>query len=71
MVRLILDGTFESLTHYVFWQGERKKRKLGGGDCERHYRFWGVFETKFAVLKVPRQCPLVLLVWLRLVCGIR
>jgi hypothetical protein len=27
----------------------------------------GVIETKFAVLKVPRQCPLVLLVEVRLV----
>jgi hypothetical protein len=30
----------------------------------------GVIETKFAVLKVPRQCPLVLLVDVRLLCGI-
>jgi hypothetical protein len=30
----------------------------------------GAIETKLAVLKVPRQCPLVLLVEVRLVCGI-
>jgi hypothetical protein len=30
----------------------------------------GVIETKFSVLKVPRQRPLVLLVDVRLVCGI-
>jgi hypothetical protein len=29
----------------------------------------GVIETKFAVLKVPRQCPLVLIAKVRLVCG--
>jgi hypothetical protein len=39
---------------------EREKRKLRVG----------VIETKFALLKVPRQCPLVLLVWVSLVCGI-
>jgi hypothetical protein len=30
----------------------------------------GIIETKFEVLKVPRRCPLVLLVEVRLVCGI-
>jgi hypothetical protein len=30
----------------------------------------GVIETKSAVLKVPRQCPLVLLVEMRLLYGI-
>jgi hypothetical protein len=39
---------------------------------EREQKFGegGIIETKFAVLKVPRQCPLVLLVCVRLVCGI-
>jgi hypothetical protein len=45
----------------AFAKTEREKRKFGGG---------GVIETEFAVLKVPRQCPLVLLVEVRLVCGI-
>jgi hypothetical protein len=37
---------------------------------EREEKVWGGGETKLAVLKVPRQCPLVLLVEVRLVCGI-
>jgi hypothetical protein len=37
---------------------------------ERHYSLGGGIETKFTVLKVPRQCPLVLPVEATLVCGI-
>jgi hypothetical protein len=41
---------------------ERERRKLGGGS-ERHYRLEGVQpKHNLAVWKVPRQCPLVLLV---------
>jgi hypothetical protein len=48
----------------------REKRKLGRGS-EGHYSWGGGgTERKLAVLKVPRQCPLVLLVEARLVCGI-
>jgi hypothetical protein len=40
---------------------ERERRKLGGS--ERHYRLeGGVTKHNLAVWKVPRQCPLVLLV---------
>jgi hypothetical protein len=41
---------------------ERRERECGGGS-ERHY-IWGGGgqETLSPVLKVPRQCPLVLLV---------
>jgi hypothetical protein len=49
-----------------------RERESWGGS-ERHYRVGGegVDETKnFAVLKVPRQCPLGLLVEERLVFGI-
>jgi hypothetical protein len=38
---------------------EREERKWGGSD--RHYN-WEGQETISMVLKVPRQCPLVLLV---------
>jgi hypothetical protein len=49
---------------------EREKRKLGGVS-ERYYSIGGgIIETKFVVLKVPRQCPLFLLVEVRLVCEI-
>jgi hypothetical protein len=39
---------------------EKKRKKVGGGS-ERHY-IGGGQETISPVLKVPRQCPLVLLV---------
>jgi hypothetical protein len=39
-----------------------REEKVGGGVVVRHYNGGGVKETAFAVLKVPRQCPLVLLV---------
>jgi hypothetical protein len=39
---------------------EREKKVGGGG--ERHYIGVGVKKTISSVLKVPRQCPLVLLV---------
>jgi hypothetical protein len=39
---------------------------------EKRESWWGrgMRETTFAVLKVPRQCPLALQVDVRLVCGI-
>jgi hypothetical protein len=40
------------------------------GGSERHYNGGGVKETIFSVLKVPRQCPLVLLVGVMLLFGI-
>jgi hypothetical protein len=44
---------------------------LGGGRIVRDYSVGrGVIEPKLVVLKVPRQCPLVLLVEVRLVCRI-
>jgi hypothetical protein len=47
-----------------------EKKKVEGGS-ESHYRFGGgVIEHNLAVWKVPRQCPLVLLVKARLVLGI-
>jgi hypothetical protein len=55
----------------TFWELRERKReeKLGGG--EKHYSVGGGSpEQNVAVLKVPRQCPLVLLVGMRLVCGI-
>jgi hypothetical protein len=51
----------------VLRERERKKRKLGGGIERRYSVGTGVIETKFVVLKVPRQCPLVLLLEVRLV----
>jgi hypothetical protein len=43
--------------------GKREKRKKMGGGSERHYIGGGRGqETISPVLKVPRQCPLVLLV---------
>jgi hypothetical protein len=50
---------------------ERKKiGKLGGGGERRYDDGAGVKETIIAALKVPRQCPLVLLIRVRLVLGI-
>jgi hypothetical protein len=50
---------------------ERERECLGECGSERHYNGGrGVLKTIFAVLKVPRQCPLVLLVGVRLVFGI-
>jgi hypothetical protein len=44
---------------------------LGGRGSERHYSVGGgVIETKLAALKFPGQCPVVLLVEVRFVCGI-
>jgi hypothetical protein len=40
---------------------KKKKTKEGGGGSERCYR--GGQENITPVWKVPRQCPLVLLVW--------
>jgi hypothetical protein len=51
-----------------------RERERGGklGGNKRHYRVEGgrVIETEVGSLKVPRQCPLVLLVEARLVFGI-
>jgi hypothetical protein len=50
----------------------RDREEEAGGGVVRDTTVWGVrIETKFAVLKVPRQCPLVLLVWVRLFWRIR
>jgi hypothetical protein len=49
---------------------ERERDKVGGGGGngnERNYNGGGVKETIFSVLKVPMQCPLVILVRVRLV----
>jgi hypothetical protein len=46
---------------------EREKKNLESS--ERHY-IWGGEESIFPVLKVPRQCPLVLLVEVRHMIGI-
>jgi hypothetical protein len=50
---------------------EREREEKVGG-VVRDTTVWGEggIETKLAVLKVPRQCPLVLLVVVRFVCGI-
>jgi hypothetical protein len=45
-----------------------REEKVGWGETLKCWR--EVIETKLAVLKAPRQCPLVLLVEVRLVCGI-
>jgi hypothetical protein len=53
---------------------ELRKRERSGGSSERHY-IWGEKERKkesiFPVLKVPRQCPLVLLAEAAHFIGIR
>jgi hypothetical protein len=51
---------------------ERERRKKWG-TSERHYILGGIRkkETIFPVLKVPRQCPLVLLVEAAHMIGIR
>jgi hypothetical protein len=51
---------------------EREREKKVEGGSERHYRVGGgmSFKHNLAVWKVPRQCPLVLLVKARLVFGI-
>jgi hypothetical protein len=48
---------------------ESDRRESLGGGSEIHYRVGGGVYSKqnFAVWKVPRQCPLVLLVKARLV----
>jgi hypothetical protein len=50
---------------------ERERERMlwggGGSGSERYYNSGGVKETKLSVLKVPRQCPLVLLIGVRLV----
>jgi hypothetical protein len=43
---------------------------LVGDDSESHYNGGRVKETISAVLKFPRQCPIVILVRVRLVFGI-
>jgi hypothetical protein len=39
-----------------------RERKESGGTAERHTDFNGRRREKFSAMKVPRQCPLVLLV---------
>jgi hypothetical protein len=54
-----------------FYRERGGEEKVGGGGSVRHYHIGGgVIETGFGSLKVPRQCPLVLLVEARLVFGI-
>jgi hypothetical protein len=52
------------LTYFPYFEirrsGKREREKVGGS--ERHYIGEGGQETVSPVLKVPRQCPLVLLV---------
>jgi hypothetical protein len=53
---------------------EREKKKKEVGGSVRHYMWGGGVRKKepiFPVLKVPRQCPLVLLVEAAHVNGIR
>jgi hypothetical protein len=45
----------------VSCEREREKKKKVGGGSERHYIGGGGEETISPVLKVPRQCPLVLI----------
>jgi hypothetical protein len=45
---------------------ERERYEKAWGGVVRDTTVLGVIETKFALLKVPRQCPLVLLVELKL-----
>jgi hypothetical protein len=57
----------------AMWGGrEREERNLGVGVVRDTTVFGGgrVIGTAFGSLKVPRQCPLVLLVEARLVLGI-
>jgi hypothetical protein len=52
---------------FIVIERERERRESWRGSV-RHYRVGGrVIETEFGSLKVPRQCPLVLLVEARLV----
>jgi hypothetical protein len=46
---------------YIYRERERGKSNLGGGS-ERHYIGVEIEKTISSVQKVPRQCPLVLLV---------
>jgi hypothetical protein len=52
---------------------KRKRRRIKWGISERHYIFGGVRkkESIFPVMKVPRQCPLVLPVEAAHIIGIR
>jgi hypothetical protein len=42
---------------------KKKKTTKEGGGSERHYMWGEGQENIISVWKVPRQCPLVLLVW--------
>jgi hypothetical protein len=55
---------------FIEREREREKRTLGLGVVRDITVLRRVTEKKFVVLEVPRQCPLVLLVEVRLVCGI-
>jgi hypothetical protein len=46
------------------------ERKSGEGGSEGYYYGAGSKETIFSVLRVPRQCPLILLVGVRIVSRI-
>jgi hypothetical protein len=43
-----------------------RDRKLGGGGSERHYNSGGGVGNNIFGLKVPRHCPLVLLIGVKL-----
>jgi hypothetical protein len=54
----------------LYWGREREKKKKKVGRLVRDTTvLGGVIETEFGSLKVPRQCPLVLLVKARLIFG--
>jgi hypothetical protein len=50
-------------------EGEREREEKVGGSSDRHYFLTGGggHKFRFAALKVPRQCPLVLLIKVGLV----
>jgi hypothetical protein len=49
----------------VLREGEREREKKTWGVSERHYILGWEGDKFFPALKVPRQCPLVLLVEVR------
>jgi hypothetical protein len=61
---------FEPPPHPELWtkkeRDRERERELGRRGVLRDTKMVGVKETIFSVLKVPRQCPLVLLVGARL-----
>jgi hypothetical protein len=64
-----VSGIFLSLTERER-EREREIEENVGGGSERHCVGVGVEKTISAILKVPRQCPLVLLVGVNLIITI-